>query len=431
MVSTTDGRLSTVTVPALATVGSFRAGQYYDPGSWLHLAQAPVAAQLTGDAAAELLVTDSRKTLGAFDARNATNADPPQRLWELRSAFAPTIVPDLGGFPGVMCRRRDAGTVPPTETIARLDGTGSVRWEVPLGGEGYNDLVVGNLDGDGVPDVAVQWGLPTDLVVRTTALAGSDGHALWTAAVAPGEAKFPSGIALADWNGDGRDDVLFHLYRSFVFAGATGATIATGRTATATTYMMPMPVNLDGDPEDELVLSGGFTPALGVDHDLSTTLWMGADDRPYPYAALTRCGTRPHVVSTSLASGVVKVVDPGGAGQLRAFVLAGGQLFADVDGAAAAGAKLGLLASPVVHTNLTGQGHASAVIGSSDGWLYAVDPCAGTLDFAVPFGAPVGAVAIADSVSRVVTSSTSSPLAVAGSRSRTMPGPRSGAFLRP
>ena len=50
----------------------------------------------------------------------------------------------------------------------------------------------------------------------------------------------------------------------------------------------------------------------------------------------------------------------------------------------------------MVQTNLTGQGHASAVIGSSDGWLYAVDPCAGTLDFAVPFGAPVGATAFAD-----------------------------------
>ncbi len=36
------------------------------------------------------------------------------------------------------------------------------------------------------------------------------------------------------------------------------------------------------------------------------------------------------------------------------------------------------------------------MVGSADGWLYAVDPCAGTLDFAVPFGAPVGAVAIAD-----------------------------------
>ena len=43
-----------------------------------------------------------------------------------------------------------------------------------------------------------------------------------------------------------------------------------------------------------------------------------------------------------------------------------------------------------VHQNLTGAGGPSAVVGGSDGWLYAVDPCAGTLTFTYDFGAPVG-----------------------------------------
>ncbi len=395
VVSTSDGRLTTLALPTLTPIGSLRAGEYYDTGGGQQLAQAAVAGQLTGDSAAEVLVADSRRTLAALDAKSATNAAPPTRLWELRAAFAPVIVPDLGGFPGVMCRRRDAGTVPATESIARLDGTGAVRWETTIGGDGWNDLVVGRFDGDAIPDVAVQWGRSSDPDIRTTALAGSDGRLLWTAPLNPGPAKFPSGLSVTDWDRDGRDDVLFHHYGSYVFAGPTGAIIATG-SAGVTSYMMPMVANLDADVDPELVLTGSFAPTRAVDHDLTSVLWTGRDDRPFPYGALASCGGRPRLVSTSLEAGVVRVIDPAGPGEQRAFTLAGGQLFATPADAAAAGAKPGQLASSIVHSNLTGQGHPSAVVGSADGWLYAVDPCAGTLDFAVPFGAPVGAVAIAD-----------------------------------
>ena len=39
---------------------------------------------------------------------------------------------------------------------------------------------------------------------------------------------------------------------------------------------------------------------------------------------------------------------------------------------------------------MTGKGHPSALLGSSDGWLYSVNPCNGALDFALPFDAAVG-----------------------------------------
>ena len=396
VLSTTDGNLATVAVPTLSAQGGFRAGQYYDRGNWLDLPQALVSAQLTGDAAAELVVSDSRRTLLALDAKSATNADPPQPLWELRAAFAPTIVADLGGGPGVMCRRRDAGTVPPTETIARLDSTGAVRWETAIGGDGWNDLVVGRFDGDALPDVAVQWTLPSDGDVRTTALAGSDGHPLWTQTVTLSSAKLPSGLAVADWDDNGRDDVVYHHFQTRIYDGATGSQLAAGA-AGSSTYMLPTAVNLDADAALELVLTGGFAQARAVDHDLTTLLWASpAGEHPYPYAAIARCGGKPMVVLTSLDAGLVRIIDPAGPGDQRALTLAGGQRFATPADADAAGARPGQLASPMVHSNLTGQGRPSAVVGSADGWLYAIDPCAGTLDFAVPFGAPVGAVASAD-----------------------------------
>jgi MYXO-CTERM domain-containing protein len=397
VVSTSDGRVTTLALPALTSRGSFRAGQYYDPGAWQHQAQAPVAGQLTGDAAHEVVVADSRRTLAAFDARNATNAAPPLRLWELRGTVAPNIVPDLGGSPGLVCRRRDDGAVPAVESLARLDGLGAIRWEVPIGGDAWNDVVTGNLDGDGVPDLIVQWGRASDAVIRTTALAGTDGRHLWTTDLNPGPAKFPSGVAVTDWNGDGRDDVIYHHYRTYVMSGVDGAVLASANPPGAvTTYLQPTVVNLDSDPGAELVLSGGFMPLRAVDHDLVTNLFTDTDDRPYPYVGLVRCDSRWHAVATSLRPGLVKVIDPAAGRVVRSVVLAGGQLFTDASAAETAAAKLGVLASPLVHGDLTGRGRPSAVIGSSDGWLYAIDPCAGALDFAVPFGAPVGATAVAD-----------------------------------
>ena len=77
-----------------------------------------------------------------------------------------------------------------------------------------------------------------------------------------------------------------------------------------------------------------------------------------------------------------------------ALVLAGGRVFANEADAIAAGVRLGQLTSVNVHADLTGAGHPTAVVGSSDGWLYGVDLCARTKDFAVAFPAPVGALAM-------------------------------------
>jgi hypothetical protein len=50
-----------------------------------------------------------------------------------------------------------------------------------------------------------------------------------------------------------------------------------------------------------------------------------------------------------------------------------------------------------VHQDLTGAGRPSVVVGSTDGFLYAVDPCARTVDFVHGFGAAVGEAVFGDS----------------------------------
>jgi uncharacterized protein (TIGR03382 family) len=62
----------------------------------------------------------------------------------------------------------------------------------------------------------------------------------------------------------------------------------------------------------------------------------------------------------------------------------------------AAGDFAGQLTSSTVHLDLTGRGRASALVGSSDGHLYLVDPCLARLDGALAFGAAVGEATYAD-----------------------------------
>jgi hypothetical protein len=62
----------------------------------------------------------------------------------------------------------------------------------------------------------------------------------------------------------------------------------------------------------------------------------------------------------------------------------------------AAGVTPGKLGAVAIEANLTGLAHPSAVVGSTDGWLYAMNACTAELDFAVEIGAAVGDPIFAD-----------------------------------
>ncbi len=399
LISTTDGRLTTLAPDLATTVGSVRAGGYYDAGGGKHLPFAPVAGQLVGSAAAEVVVPDSRRFVVALSPQGATNAAPPTPLWSIDAASAPAIVPGIGlGGPGVVVRRVESTVVPPVNTLVVLDLSGHVRWQAPIGPVAFNDALPGNFDGDGVPDLVVQWGFASDNALHTTAYAGVDGRVLWTHTANDGIVRFPSGAAVVDWNADGTDDVVFHHYATRVLDGADGRPLVESA-RTPNWYFMPTLVDVTGDGAPEVALHGGQQPIRVLDRTL-TNRWVSPDDdRPQPYAAAARCGDLPVLVSTSRQHPArLKVTDLAGAqaGQAALLVLAGGRVFPTEAEAAAAGARLGQLTSASVHADLTGLGHPTVVVGSTDGWLYGVDPCARTKDFAVAFPAPVGAVAMAD-----------------------------------
>lgn len=384
---------------AVANAAAGRPGMgvlnYYAPGAWADLRKTPVVAALDGSPYQRILVPDSRGALLRLDADTASLVSPPTIAWAATNTTAPTVVPGLaGGSPGIACLAlQEPLTVPPQNVVRALSADGSPIWSVPIERNPFNDLVPGRFSGGAVPDLALQWGSPSDTLLQTRTLSGVDGSTLWDATpLDPGSGREPAGISVEDWDGDGIDDVFFVGAGTRILTGASGAQVASG--GQAYSYFLPTLFDANGSGTDQVMLHGGYDPVSMLSHDLQTTLWTGSEnDRPYPYGAIAVCPSGPVLVEGSLDTPSLLTITPMSgsmAGSATAFVLAGGARYDSAADAMAAGAQPGQLTSAATHANLTGAGRPSTLVGSSDGYLYAVNPCDGSVDFAMNMGAAVG-----------------------------------------
>lgn len=372
-----------------------RFGGYYAKGDWRNLQLTPVTGDL-GGFADSILIADSRGSLVRIDGVGATLSAPGTATWEIPDTDSPVIVAGLNGADtGVMCVQR-AGD---TDSVSAYDVDATRLWSSSIPGAILADVVPADLDGDSTPDAIAQWGRRSDRILEHRALRGTNGSVLWDApAHSAGTTRLPAGGAVTDWNSDGVDDFVYQFYGTHVLSGSNGAMLSTTGFELLF-YFMPTIADVDGDGEDEVTLHGGYNEARTLEKDLGTSLWVGAEvDRPYPYGSIVQCGSTSRLVEGSLVnSATLKSTILGGAqaGEFSSLVLGEGQAFATVADATAADVRLGQLTSTSAHTDL-GDGRPAAVVGSSDGWLYAVDPCTTTLTYAVNLGAEVGAVAFAD-----------------------------------
>lgn len=388
---------------ALAT--GVRFGGYYPKGDWRNLHLTPVLGDL-GTGADSVIIADSRGALLRLDAARASLAVPPRVAWEVAASSAPIIVPGLvDGGPGIACRQ-DSSTGDGDHRVAVLGPDGAVRWSAEVGGALLSDIVPAALDGDSAPDLVIEWGRRSDDELQHRAYSGASGQPLWDAtAQLRGTTRFPAGGAITDWNRDGIDDFVHQYYDTYVLSGVDGSILSRSDTGTLV-YFMPTVMNLDDDAEAEILLHGGFHPVRALDHGvgplLGPPLWVSTDDdRPYPYGAVARrCADgSPRLVESSLRyPSTLKLTALSGAqaGSFVSLVLAGGRRWGSEDSAREAGVFLGQLTATSIHEGLSGDDRPIAVVGSEDGWLYAVDGCTGAPAFTVPLGASVGAVAFGD-----------------------------------
>lgn len=377
--------------------GVYVGGYYSGRGAGASHGLLPIGGKMqAGDAADAVLVVDSRGDLVRIDPSGATNVAPAKPAWRVQDTFGAGLRPAGTGSAVIGAFRRvHPVTDPPQYVMAALSPDGKELASLKLPRSPQWDVVPGSYAGDGTIGFV---GLSADSTLTTElTLMGLKGNQLWQKPVVNVSGTRPFGVA--DWNDDGADDIVSVINVAQVHSGKSGVGLATG--TDTLNYFTPILADLDGDGQLEAVLQGGFNTVRALDHDLKQSWVASGPGQPYPFGALVNCPTGSFLVggSYSVPSQLTFTRASGaGAGTTSGVVLASGAAYPSTAAATAAGATLGQLTDVAASKNLAGSdSNPTALVGSTDGFLYAVDPCAGTLTWAYAFGPPVSSPVLLDS----------------------------------
>lgn len=365
-----------------------RIGGFYSGSSGLGLV--PVAADLDGDGAAEILARDSRGVLQRLSTAGASLVEPPRVDWEVPGGSMPSIV-DLTGDGG----REVVLAIGAHEIRAVRASDASTVWSALVGSASRTvsyDPLVGDLDGDGVLDVAYQLSSSSGGTVIVDALSGAGGTTLWPAPFETVVAGSGLGaMALADRDGDGLLDLLTTPRNLFWWRrGTDGADLGS---VGASYPGHGVFFDADGDGTDELFASGAVQAAAAFETDL-TPLWSDAGSQH----------TRVHGAAVACSGGTRFVQAHHHSARISAWNAATGEIAGDValrdgrrwDPPSSAPEGPGILGDVTLARDLVGTGAPTALVPSTDGHLYAIDPCTMALQWALDFRFPVGSPILAD-----------------------------------
>jgi hypothetical protein len=364
-------------------IGGYYSGAYGD-------GRAPIAPHLDGKGDS-VIVDDSRGALLRIDPVGATLLTPPAIAWTALSTVLPTAVDKLAGG--------QRGLAVLSGGLTALDASGKQLWHTAVPGI-YFEPLAGDVNGDGVPDLFVET-VTNGSTAGYQVFDGKSGSAIWKNPVSEALMWGGEPSAVGDWDGNGTTDLYVVLNTPRIFSGADGTTLASNPSFLG--YFEPTLADIDGDGSEDITFSGGYYPVRTYGHDLNTPLYTSADDdRPYAYGARAACPGNVSVwVQASLQTpGLVRVTPMNGAmaGVDATLFLAEGATYPTAAAAKAAGKHLGTVGNATIKNDLTGANtHPSALLGSTDGWLYALDACnLGLLDWSYNFHFPVGEASFAD-----------------------------------
>lgn len=336
-----------------------------------------------------VVLPGSPKGLNVANAKYASMVVEPQSRWiapkmSLAAVLPPPpgqIDPWIAGFEGSLL-------------VARASADGSLKMQRDLG-NGHAAAPPFLLHQNGVPGpiAGVDFRTPGVQIVQWAVDLGTNTLLSKSAPIAFG-GFYASGAG--DVNGDGNDEwywVANTLQRRPVNNASSEnfPSIATG-------YAIPVIAPFTGNPLPDVLLSGSIQGPVLVSPAMQKT-W----EAPLPEAMNVMAGTRAECagqarfITPALQSPVLRAYEGATGALLFERVLAGGQVFPSLAQAQAAGHTPGMLSNASSVANVLPAGTPSVLVGSTDGFLYALDACSMNLSWAADLGAPVSEPVIGDS----------------------------------
>jgi outer membrane protein assembly factor BamB len=328
-----------------------------------------------------VVLPGSSKGMLVADASSASLVIPPAIKWTGADMQSPSIV-SLGPV-GKAVVGIEGYTL-----AARYLANGSLIHSVSLGpGYAWGVPLPLSIPGSETPLVGIDWRTPGVQIVQTAVDFGS-GTIAWAGSPIPYGGFF--GSSVGDLDNDGLDEwysVAGSLLRR---AGNTGA--LTEHPALATGYAIPMIASFNGTATRDVLLQSGANKKLALATSSLTLDWqIEVDDQINVMAgAYVGCVNGARFVTPSVQSPTLRAYDGPTGSKLGEVVLAGGSAFASVAQAEQAQARIGWLTNASSIEDAGGSGPV-VLVGSSDGFLYALNGCTLSLAWSVSLGAPVAA----------------------------------------
>jgi uncharacterized protein (TIGR03382 family) len=267
-------------------------------------------------------------------------------------------------------------------------------------------LLWGDVSGDKVPDVIYVVYDKSDKKRYVGALHGKLGTPVWSTKEV-GHLAGGCGLGiqtLKDLDGDGVLDVVLAACKTILgIKGKDGKVLnpqnimTTGSAKTGNncgfTSGYAMVHDLDGDKKTDLLATGNYAymcalkPAMSAGVLTLNNSWTSAPAAAYNpvYAAPTPCSSGTRLAAPVKASNKLEIRKGSDGSLVSTLALKAGKLTGELTHAAA-------------HADLAGTGSPRALLGSDDGYLYAVDTCAATpkLEWSLYMRAPVSEAVFGD-----------------------------------